>query len=228
MVLINATSGEILAMASHPTFDPNQLDKQASSLLQDPNSPLLDRAAQGVYPPGEALQPFFLAAGYNVWPPQSIAERLFSSLGFYATPELRLPVAAVSMPGSLLRVSPLQMVLAAAILSNEGVRPAPRLAMAVDTPTQSWVILPALNDPVTALPSASVAEEAQALMISGQPFWQWNTVVTQANQTFSWSLGGTLPDYQGVPLAVVVLLEENDQNLAGLIGRSLLKVATNP
>lgn len=228
VVLINATSGEILAMASHPTFDPNQLDKQASGLLQDPNSPLLDRAAQGVYPPGEALQPFFLAAGYNEWPPQSIAERLYSSLGFYATPELRLPVAAVSTPGSLLRVSPLQMVLAAAILSNEGVRPAPRLAMAVDIPTQSWVILPSLNDPVIVLPSASVAESARALMISGQPFWQWNTVVTQVNQTFSWSLGGTLPDYQGVPLAVVVLLEENAQNLAGLIGRSLLKVATNP
>ncbi|HEX7541754.1 MAG TPA: FtsW/RodA/SpoVE family cell cycle protein [Anaerolineales bacterium] len=228
IVLINAASGEILAMASHPTFDPNQLDTQASTLLQDPNSPLLDRAAQGVYPPGDALQPFFQAAGYNMWPSQSIAEQLYSDLGFYVTPELRLPVAATSTPGSALRVSPLQMALAAATLSSDGVRPAPRLAMAVDAPTQGWVILPALSEPVTVFPSVSAEDTAQALMVSGQPFWQWNARVNQANQILSWSLGGTLPNWQSAPLAVVVLLEENDPGGAGLIGQTLLEAATNP
>ena len=40
IVLINASSGEILAMASHPTFDPNQLDTQAPpfSKTQIPHS----------------------------------------------------------------------------------------------------------------------------------------------------------------------------------------------
>lgn len=228
IVLINAASGEILAMASHPTFDPIQLDTQASTLLQDPGSPLLDRAAQGQYPPGDALQPFFQAAGYNLWPSQSIAEAWYTALGFYVTPELSLPVAAASTPGSVLRLSPLQMALAAATLSSDGVRPAPRLVMAVDTPTQGWVILPALSESVTVFASASAADTAQALMISGQPFWQWNAQVTQANQTFSWSLGGTLPDWQGAPLAVVILLEENDPNRAGVIGQTLLKAATHP
>jgi cell division protein FtsW (lipid II flippase) len=228
IVLINAASGEILVIASHPTFDPNQLDTQASTLLQDPNSPLLDRAAQGVYPPGDALQPFFQAAGYNLWPSLSIAEQLYTDLGFYVPPELRLPVAATSTPGSALRVSPLQMAVAAATLSSDGVRPAPRLAMAVDTPTQGWVILPALSEPVTVFPSVSAADTAQALMVSGQPFWQWNARVNQANQNFSWSLGGTLPNWQGAPLAVAVLLEENDPVEAGLIGQILLEAATNP
>jgi cell division protein FtsI/penicillin-binding protein 2 len=228
IVLINAASGEILAMASHPTFDPNQLDTQASTLLQDPNSPLVDRAAQGLYPPGNALQPFFQAAGYNTWPSQSIAETMYTALGFFVTPELRLPVAAASTPGNALRISPLQMVLAAATLSSDGVRPGPRLAMAVDTPTQGWVILPALSEPATVFPSTSAADTAQALMVSGQPFWQWTARVTQANQTFSWSLGGTLPNWQGAPLAVVVLLEENDPGRASLIGQNLLETATHP
>jgi len=228
IVLINAASGEILAMASHPTFDPNELDTQASTLIQDPGSPLLDRAAQGQYPPGDALQPFFQAAGYNLWPSQSIAEAWYTVLGFYVTPELSLPVAAASTPGSALRVSPLQMALAAATLSSDGVRPAPRLAMAVDTPSQGWVILPALSESVTVFASASAADTAQALMVSGQPFWQWNGRVTQANQTFSWSLGGTLPDWQGAPLAVVILLEENDPGGAGYIGQTLLEAATHP
>jgi cell division protein FtsW (lipid II flippase) len=228
IVLINAATGEILAMASHPTFDPNELDTQAPTLLQNPGSPLLDRAAQGQYPPGDALQPFFLAAGYEIPPSQSIAEAWYNALGFFLTPELRLPVAAASTPGSALRVSPLQMALAAATLSSDGVRPAPRLAMAVDTPTQGWVILPTISEPMMVFASASAAETAQALMVNGQPFWQWNATVTQANQTFSWSLGGTLPDWQGTPLAVVILLEENDPNRAGAIGQTLLESATHP
>jgi len=120
------------------------------------------------------------------------------------------------------------MVLAAATLSNDGVRPAPRLAMAVNTLAQGWVILPAFSEPVTVFPSASTADIAQALMVSGQPLWQWNARVTQGNQACSWSLGGTLPNGQGAPLAVVVLLEEINPNLAGIIGQTLLEAAINP
>jgi cell division protein FtsW (lipid II flippase) len=228
IVLINASSGEILAMASHPTFDPNSLDAQATMLFKDPTSPLLDRAAQGVYPPGNALDPFFKAAGYPTWPSQSEADRIYTDLGFFAAPEIRLPVAGVSKPGSALGVSPLQMVLAVATLSNHGIRPAPRLAMAVDTPTQSWIILPALTDPVTTFTATNAANTAQALMVKGRPIWQWNSMVIQNPLKFTWSLGGTLPDYQGVPLAVVVLLEENDEYSAGLIGRTLLEMAASP
>jgi hypothetical protein len=65
-------------------------------------------------------------------------------------------------------------------------------------------------------------------MVKGQPFWQWNASVSQESTTFSWSLGGTLPNYQGVPLAVVVLLEENNEYLVGLIGRTLLETASQP
>jgi cell division protein FtsW (lipid II flippase) len=60
-VLINAASGEILAMASHPSFDANLLDQQWETLLKDPDTPLLNRATLGQYPTGALLGPLLLA-----------------------------------------------------------------------------------------------------------------------------------------------------------------------
>lgn len=228
IVLINANTGEILVMSSHPTFNPNLLDSQAEGLLQDPNSPLLDRAAQSLYPPGNALEPFFQAAGINTAPSSTVAEGLYVSLGLRTTPELRLPVAIAPAPGTTLKVSPLQMALAAATLSHAGILPAPRLAVAVNTPTQGWVVLPWLSQPVTVFPATSVAKTVQALIVSGQPFWQWNGQASQGDKNFTWSLAGTLPEWQGAPLAVVVLLEKADPGKAALIGQTLLKTASNP
>lgn len=61
-VLLNASSGEILALASHPGFDFNTLDQTWADLLVDQNAPLLNRTLQGLYPPGAALGPLLLAA----------------------------------------------------------------------------------------------------------------------------------------------------------------------
>jgi cell division protein FtsI/penicillin-binding protein 2 len=61
LVLLNAQSGEILAMASHPTFDANRLEENWEDLIQDENSPLFNRAAGGLYSPGAALGPMILA-----------------------------------------------------------------------------------------------------------------------------------------------------------------------
>ncbi len=61
VVLLDATNGEILAMASNPTFDPEQLDETWGALSKDPTAPLLNRATQGLYQPGAALQTVILA-----------------------------------------------------------------------------------------------------------------------------------------------------------------------
>ena len=228
IVLINAISGEILAMASHPTFDPNQLDSQATALLQDPNSPLLDRAVQSLYPVGDALLPFFQTAGINPSPSLTAAEPWFEALGFRTTPELRLPVAIASASKTDLIVSPLQMVLAAATLSHAGILPVPRLAMAVNTPTEGWVVLPSLAQPIKVFPVTSVTKTVQGLMITGQPFWQWNGHSGQDNKAFTWSIGGTLPDWQGAPLSIAVLLEKTDLGMAAHISQTLLEAATKP
>jgi len=59
-VLLDTASGEILALASSPTFDPARLEEEWENLRQDPAAPLLNRATQGLYQPGSALQTVIL------------------------------------------------------------------------------------------------------------------------------------------------------------------------
>ncbi len=61
VVMIDAPTGRVLALASTPSYDPNLLDQDWARLTSDPNSPLLNRATQGSYQPGAALTPFVLA-----------------------------------------------------------------------------------------------------------------------------------------------------------------------
>ncbi|HTN42635.1 MAG TPA: penicillin-binding protein 2 [Nitrospiria bacterium] len=61
IVAIDPRNGEILAMVSHPAFDPNQLSQSLSTadweaLSSDPGHPLTNRAIQGQYPPGSTFK----------------------------------------------------------------------------------------------------------------------------------------------------------------------------
>ena len=61
IVVLSVPDGEVLALSSRPTFNPNTLDENWDRLRADPASPLLNRATQGEYQPGTALQPIILA-----------------------------------------------------------------------------------------------------------------------------------------------------------------------
>jgi len=65
IVAMNPQNGEILAMASHPTFDANVLEENWTELITDPASRLVNRAAQGLYPAGTALGPVIYAASQS-------------------------------------------------------------------------------------------------------------------------------------------------------------------
>jgi cell division protein FtsW (lipid II flippase) len=227
-ILINAHTGEILAMASHPAYNPNMLDETGNALLMDPKSPLLNRATQGEYPIGSVLDPI-RAARYGAesdLEADSIIE-LFSSLGFYSTPELYLPTGVAAARGQIenVRVSPLQMLLAMASLSNEGVRPAPRIALAVDTPAQGWVILPTVGEDQPALSQSEATRVAESLAGAESPYWVIAGTAQEKGQVLCWYLSGTLPGWKGAPLTVVVLLEENNPTLAEIVGAGLLQSA---
>jgi peptidoglycan glycosyltransferase len=62
-VAIDPRTGEILALASVPAFDPNELDASFATLVKDTESPLLDRATDGLYPPGSTFKIVTAAAG---------------------------------------------------------------------------------------------------------------------------------------------------------------------
>lgn len=192
LVLLNAQSGEVLAMASHPTFDPNTLEEDWEALMVDEDYPLVDRASLGEYPISASGVPF-IENGY---------------------------------------ASPVQMASNAAVLSTGGMRPTPHLALEVYTPKAGWVLLPQ-PDPEEVVSASAAAVIAQIHLAETLPFWQivlqvedWDQSV--ARQTVTWYLGGTLPNWQGVPVAVTVLLEEDNTILAGQIGQAVLQSAIQP
>jgi peptidoglycan glycosyltransferase len=65
IILMNAATGEILAMDSQPGYDPNTLDTAWDKLRQDPSAPLLNRSTQALYQPGSALQAVVLGEALN-------------------------------------------------------------------------------------------------------------------------------------------------------------------
>ena len=293
LVLLNAHTGEVLAMASSPTFDANQLSTTWESLVNDPGSPLFDRAAMGLYPLGTALGPFLLAVGNQepsgqftgtdlrdcariptglTWgdviaagcgaPVKQLLSAmndqalisLLDGLGLFTAPPFPVETLSSTPPGSLsdafayimgqnaspesgsaLKVSPLQMALAASTLSNAGERPAPRLVMAVETPQSSWNAFPAIEQSRAALQELAANNASHALASAELPIWQVVAEVNDitdpsadTNPGYTWYLGGTLPEWKGAPLAIAVLLEEGDAQLVEQIGHTMFQTSMYP
>ena len=228
VVLMNAETGEILAMASHPTYDPNKLDTDGGTLAQNPSAPLVNRAAQGLYPIGTSTLPLLRARFGDAIPSDEELKSYYERLGLYSPPDINMPVAAnqSSAQPQELQVSPLQLALAAATLSGQGVLPVPRIATAVNTPEQGWVVLSAEGQPIEALQASAANETALSFIVDGEPFWRHiGQSSIDEDTVITWLLAGSLPDWGGTPLVLVVTLEENNTYLAEYIGDNLLNTA---
>ncbi len=300
LVLINAQTGEILAMVSRPTFDANRLEQDWEKLVKDPRAPLLNRAAMGLYPSGASLGPILMAAvtadGNAPALPGNLSYRwegktlecaiqpeeqnwravlasgcpgaagdlaktlgsdgllqLLQKLGLYSTPKLRIPAASAARPVEItdpasavlglspssengssqssqaLSASPLQMAYAAATLSAYGIRPPAYLVTGVNTLQAGWVILPAVDTAEEAIMPAAANVTAHLLTDEGQDSWQSIAIAPNGpNKAVTWFLGGTQPDREGAPLAIAVLIEEDNPRLVEKIGSSVLQAAMQP
>ncbi len=288
VVMINASTGEIYVIASHPYYDANQIDTYFNQWMNDPDSPLINRAVQGQYPIGSSIGPFVLAdylsqssslpdapnvldayryglvypcaipakatEGWGIFIAQgcpgaslSLAKRsglgnilqIYRDLGFLDQPSLPLPLspdrpfygfrdnrlAFIGQEDVL--VSPLQMALAAAALSSGGIRPAPRLTLAVQTPHQGWIVLPSKENNA-ALRVSGVSRATALLAVPKTPLWRATALAYHENQVVTWAIGGTQSSWDGIPLAIAVLLEENDPLWATHIAEELLLTTLTP
>lgn len=66
-VVVDAVSGDLLALVSLPTFDPNTLDDDWDTLTEAEGNPFFNRALQGQYQPGGVM--------YTLWLAQAILTR---------------------------------------------------------------------------------------------------------------------------------------------------------
>lgn len=283
-ILMNANTGEIITMASHPYFDAADLQMTWEQLITDQNAPLINRATQGLYPPGAALFPFMIVSQPNLiqqtpepedhfqsilselecaLPPEEpltwssviskgcqnaqslIAEmigvdplrNLYQDLGFLVEPRLHLPVAEPTSPdfsdqASFYRgegafsVSPLQMVMAASTLTNQGILPGPRIVNAIQDSEEGWNTLPKLQSNTDVFSANAVNQVSELLRVTNALYWQViSTASTENGEPITWFIAGTTPDWQGQPITAVVVLENKAPLLAEMIGRSLIEQA---
>jgi penicillin-binding protein 2 len=68
VVALDPHTGEVLAMVSHPSFDPNDFAKRIDkttwrNLIEDPRKPMMDKAIQAQLAPGSMFKIFTAAAG---------------------------------------------------------------------------------------------------------------------------------------------------------------------
>jgi hypothetical protein len=213
-VLLNAASGEVLAMASHPDFDANRLNETWDELVQEESSPLLNRAILGSYPTGDLYTSLFTEGA----PAYALEKAPLSQLPVEGMPDPNTPP---------LMLSPLQVALSAAALSSAGTRPSPVLVGAVNTPREGWVLLPNPGVPIQVLPGEAASQRAAELAHADNRYWEYLTASSPDPDIspVSWYVGGTLPASSNVPLALAVVVENEPGEQAQVIGREILSAA---
>lgn len=213
LALLDARSGEILALASSPIFDANRLEGDWEVLAQGESAPLLNRAVLGRYPPGELESLLSAALSRPI--------------------EIGLPGGEAHQAGEALLLSPLRAALGAAALCANGMIPAAQLASAVNLPYAGWVILPAAGESVQAFNAREAQRLAGALALEDGLLWGQAAAVENGEAGMvSWFVGGVLPAgaggsaaWDGLPFVLAVLIEEDAPQKAQQIGLQVLAAA---
>ncbi len=283
IVLVNAQTGEIYAIASHPSFDANTLSESWDSLMERTDAPLLNRATQGSYPLGSlantvalgsllqsqhaldfpslqsrfALDPFCYRAMQDAQGPlnafqygcESVTESILNTtnpanlladlhaFGLFTAPDLAIQTAQPSPALTVeqldenplmvreINVSPVQMAMVAATITNDGIRPSPALVNSYQTRAGIWQALNQSASKTEVLTQTQVAGIRAELLSNQQKIWyQIGHALINQTEPLTWYIGGTTPGSISTPLAIAVAIEENAPGLAITIGETLLNL----
>jgi cell division protein FtsW (lipid II flippase) len=281
IIVMNASNGEVLTMATAPTFDANKLNTEWTTWMADGSAPLLNRVTQGQYPAGSATGAFILSrylsekqlpatipfqdwhvgtstesscaidpgdtpdwqqlitSGCNgslvrlsqkMTPSEIIA--FYSDLGLISKPDIQVESAdaadytAVENVSQLfltdaIRVSPLQMAIAAAEVTNGGKVVRPTLILAYQDANEQWLVIPNENTG-DAIPAFAPQEAMAVLQQGDSPVWSLVSQVADLDKSVTWYVAGTPANWQGVPLIFVVALEDSTPQNAMQVGSTLI------
>jgi len=230
VVLLDIATGQVLALVSHPAYDPNTLDDDWDVLTSDPDAPLFNRATQGVYALGDLARLVgltgLLSAGITT-PPDPFTTTLddmlapLSDSGYLATArqlgfDVPSPFDLPTGPGLLpdfsgrgtprdLAATPLHMARLAAAMADDGYMPVPTLVY----PSPSLV-----SDRVFA---PGVAASLQAVTPRFDGLAGWPGVATSketGDQPLSWFVGYAPVDAPRFAVAVVVEGDDSGARVA--------------
>ncbi len=65
VVVLDVKTGDVLALATYPTYDPQIFSESYNELLEDPAKPLWNRAISGTYTPGSTFKPLTAIAALS-------------------------------------------------------------------------------------------------------------------------------------------------------------------
>ncbi|SNX54617.1 penicillin-binding transpeptidase domain-containing protein [Thermoanaerobacterium sp. RBIITD] len=80
VVAIDPKTGDVLAMVSSPSYDPNTLGENWSNVMNSPDHLVLNRATQGLYPPGSVFKIITTSAALTYKP--DIYNQTFDDKGY--------------------------------------------------------------------------------------------------------------------------------------------------
>lgn len=90
VIVTEVKTGKVLAMVSHPDFDPNEITTLWSSLVEDNSSSVLvNRATQGLYPPGSTFK-IVTALEYIRENPETYNAYRFNCPGYFKSGDNRI------------------------------------------------------------------------------------------------------------------------------------------
>lgn len=90
VIFTEVKTGKILAMVSHPTFDPTEIDSIWDSLIEDESdSKLINRVTMGQYPPGSTFK-IFTALEYYRENGDAYEDYKFNCPGYYINSNYRI------------------------------------------------------------------------------------------------------------------------------------------
>lgn len=204
-LVINATSGEILAAVSSPYFDANHLEDLSGVISQD-NAPLINRISQGEYPirliEPELMELIKLQGESSN---EGARTNYLSEIGFFIEPFLGFELKnKPSEPDNF--VSPIQTAKLMSSISNKGKCTGLKFVTAVHSPQENWIILPDPDMPSDCFTIQTTSVYSQNNVNKSHLFWSVSNY--DPNSHMMVYLAGTLPDWKGTPLTMVVFLEE--------------------
>lgn len=147
-VVIIAPTGEILTLASTPSFDPATLEKDFPSFSTSSKGELINRATYALYPTGTLI---------DIFP---------STLTLTDPPALSIPTRAADRN----KTTPLQMALLTASLLNDGMMPSPSLISNPQSPISHPIAILSRD---TAAQLREKIKDGYAITVSGQQALGW-------------------------------------------------------
>jgi hypothetical protein len=163
--------------------------------------------------------------------------KLYKDVGFNQELVLPLEVSLPILPESVasysdlfsgkagILLSPAQVAVAVASLSNSGRVIAPRIATAFSPNQIDWRLFEQGQAP-RILPNFEPELAATMLTSGNYPGWEVSASAAYQDTEVSWYAAGTPSDWLGAPLTIVVALENTPAVTAREIGRTVLLSAT--